>query len=350
LFSVVAVLMLVLAACGGTDAETSKGDDTNDTSSISNVSIATFQPGIAFHSAASGIASVISDNSGLNATVRPFAGPKSWYPLMDSGDIDFGTTDFLVKYAVLGIENYDSMHKNIRTVVIGNHIPMVGLGVKESSGIDSLKDLKGKNVAFYTATPESFNPLIEVELKSVGLSWDDVNKVQVSDIGDGLEALREDRVDAAFIGDPNAGVFIELDNAVGVKGLNLADITPGKFDDFPEDLKAEMAEISPGLTPTIREGAILDEPIVTYHSPNLLTSSAKLSEDIVYEVVKTLYENYEELHPIFHWLEEWNPESMFRPDPPAPYHDGAIKYFKEIGVWTDEAEEFHKEFMEMLEE
>src|SRR5690625_1096178 len=224
-FMLITLVVLLLSAC------TSSGDGDNGSLDNQNISIATFQPGIAFHTMASGIASVISDNSSINATVRPFAGPKSWYPLMENGEVDLGTTEFLVKHAVLGLEEYDEKHTNIRSVVMGNNVPMVGYGVKEDSGINSLSDLKGKNVAFYTATPESFNPYLEIQLNSVGLTWDDVNQVQVSDIGDGLEALREGRVDAAFIGDPNAGVFIELDNAIGIKGLNLADVEPENFDD-----------------------------------------------------------------------------------------------------------------------
>lgn len=341
------VSILVLAACGSetsneTVASAEKG-------SKNNISIGTYQPGVAHHSVGSGLASVISKNSSIKATVRPFAGPKAWYPLMNDGSIDLGLTDYTVNWAYQGINDNEKPHPNIRTIVLGNNVSMVGFTVREDSGIDSLKDLKGKKVAYYTVSPDSFLPLLEIQLDSVGLTWDDVVKVPVSDIGQGMEALREGRVDAAFAGDPTVGLFLEIDNAIGLKGLNLADVSPANFDSFPQDFREAMPKKSPGLAPVVKEGGFLDESTVIYQEPVVLVGAEALSEDTVYEIVKTLYENYEELHPIFSWLEGWTPEGMFRPDPPVPYHPGAIKYFKEQGIWTEEAENYNSELLGLVE-
>lgn len=350
LFLILMLASLMLFACGSSkSSENGKETSSSSGSEESNVSIGTYQPGIAYHTAASGLASVITDNSNINATIRPFSGPKAWYPLMDKGEIDLGYTDFKVNWAIQGINGNKVKTPNIRTIAIGNNIPMVGYTVREDSGINSLKDLKGKNVAFLTASPESFNPLLEVQLNSVGLTWDDVKKVPVSDIAQGIDALREGRVDATFMGTPTVGLFLEVENAIGIKGLNLADVTPDKFNEFPEDLREKMVEKNPGLEPVVNDSGFLGESTVIYQEPTVLVGSAKLSDEVAYETVKTLFENYEKLHPIFTWLEDWNPEQMFRPDPPAPYHPGAIKYFKEQGIWTDEAEKNHEELMKLVQ-
>lgn len=348
---VILLSTIFLMACGTEESnEASAEGKKADEGVKKNISIATYQPGLAYHSVASGLASVISESSDMNATVRPFSGPKAWYPLMNDGTVDLGTTDYTVNWAYQGIKDNDEAYENVRTVILGNDVPLVGFTVREDSGIDSLKDLKGKKVAYYTVSPDSFHPVLEIQLNSVGLTWDDVVKVPVTGLDQGMEAMREGRVDAAFAGDPTVGLFLEVDNAIGIKGLNLADVSPDNFDEFPESIREEMPKILPGLEPVVIEGGFLDEPNVITQSAIALTAAVDLSEDTVYEVVKTLYENYEDLHPIFTWLEGWVPEAMFRPDPPVPYHSGAIKYFKEHDIWTEEAEENHQELLDLMDQ
>ncbi len=62
-----------------------------------------------------------------------------------------------------------------------------------------------------------------------------------------------------------------------------------------------------------------------------LVTSAKLPEETVYQLVKAVFENFDEfkkLHPAFANLE---PEKMVKDGLSAPLHDGALKYYKEKG-------------------
>jgi hypothetical protein len=61
-------------------------------------------------------------------------------------------------------------------------------------------------------------------------------------------------------------------------------------------------------------------------------SSAKVPEDIIYNVVKAIFENFDEfkkLHPAFGILKK---EEMVKDGLSAPLHDGALKYYKEAGL------------------
>ncbi|MYF18827.1 MAG: C4-dicarboxylate ABC transporter, partial [Gemmatimonadetes bacterium] len=65
-----------------------------------------------------------------------------------------------------------------------------------------------------------------------------------------------------------------------------------------------------------------------------LITRASLSEDTVYNFTKTLYERRAEVvkkHPAGRAI---NPKNIVR-DTGTPFHPGAIKYFKEIGIWQD---------------
>ena len=75
--------------------------------------------------------------------------------------------------------------------------------------------------------------------------------------------------------------------------------------------------------------------------PGAIICNANLSDDLVYQLTKTLIEHHAEKD----WTDKnrdmtmWSKPAQFvLEDMPVPYHPGAIKYFKEIGAWTAKAE------------
>jgi hypothetical protein len=73
------------------------------------------------------------------------------------------------------------------------------------------------------------------------------------------------------------------------------------------------------------------EPTKTYGVLATMVTSTKVPADVVYQVVKALFDNFDEfkkLHPAFAHLE---PKDMVKNGLSAPLHDGAVKYYKEKG-------------------
>jgi len=89
----------------------------------------------------------------------------------------------------------------------------------------------------------------------------------------------------------------------------------------------------------------LKEDYTSVKHPNGVAASAHLSNETVYVVTKTLWKHYKELHPYHVWLKQWRPKQMFDPNPIIPYHPGAVKFFKEAGVWTSQVEKKQKELL-----
>jgi uncharacterized protein len=343
LVSIVLFISLLLVSACGNQQTGGEDNNTDDSSKNTNLSIAARSPG-PFHNASSAIASVINDNSSVKTTVRTFADSNSWIPMIDKGEVDIGFTSYTTSvWAFEGTKGYEK-HKNIRTLLMGNQTDLVGYIVLEDSEIKSLKDLKGKKVATFPSDVTA-SELLKIQLKSVGLTEDDVQAVPFASMVQALDALREGRIDAAFSGGPNVAHFLEADNALGLRGFNLGDLSSDQLDQVPQDLKDYMLETIPGLQPKIVEGGFLDEPIIGQGTPLSLIASAHVSEEDAYEVVKTIWEKLDELAAMDNWLKQWTPETMFIPEPSTPYHPGAVKYFKEIGIWTDEAEEHHQKLM-----
>ena len=74
------------------------------------------------------------------------------------------------------------------------------------------------------------------------------------------------------------------------------------------------------------------EDVVTFGVGATFVSSTAVSENVVYHVVKAVFENFDDfkkLHPAFANLKK---EEMIRDSLSAPLHDGAAKYYKEAGL------------------
>jgi TRAP-type uncharacterized transport system substrate-binding protein len=68
---------------------------------------------------------------------------------------------------------------------------------------------------------------------------------------------------------------------------------------------------------------------------------ADFPEDLAYLLTKTLMESEKELANVHSVGKEWTVSNTLRP-PPAPFHSGAIKYFKEKGLWSPALEKYQE--------
>lgn len=309
------------------------------------ISMGTHPAGATYHTVGSAVAKVVSTHTPVQMTVKPFSGPNAWMPLLNKGDIQVGIMSAPdAGWALAGTNGFQKS-KNVRLLVRGNFITVPGYVVRKNSGIESVKDLKGKRVASDYAGNQIIHLLLEAELASVGLTWDDVKKVKVPDINAGVDGLRDNRLDAAFIGSPTTAISMEVHRAVGLKALNYADVPVSSINNFPEKVLKEIQSRIPGVEPVVTKEGVVEENTVLVKYPIVLVGSSTLSEGAAYRFTKALWENYKELQPIHPWLKSWQPEQLFDPNPSIPYHPGAVKFYKEQKIWNDKAEKRQQELL-----
>ncbi|MFV0472885.1 MAG: TAXI family TRAP transporter solute-binding subunit [Pikeienuella sp.] len=219
-------------------------------------------------------------------------------------------------------------------VLLANNSGETGLavGVAGDIGVKEYADLKGKRVAWVKGAP-SLNENIGAYLAYAGLTWDDVERVEFGGFGDAWKGLAGDQVDAAFA-TTNSGHAYEA--AAGPRGLIWPPIDPANTEGL-----ARMQEIAPFFSPvTATVGASIDggpgAPTATYAYP-VLVAMADQDEELVYNMTKALVELFPEYKDKVPGINGWAIEKQ-NFEWVTPYHDGAVRYFKEIGVWTDAAE------------
>jgi len=368
--SLTAVLLIALlvAACGSTGTgntttenppsntgtqgqQTEAPPATTDNQIKTSLSIGTSPIGSSLNAVGSGIASVVSQNSEIKMTTKPFAGYPAIGPLLDKGELDLGfDTMPSAAWSYRGEYGFEKI-KNQRLVARGNFIMVTGPVVRADSGINTVADLKGKRVASdYPAAPTP-RASQDAVLAGNGLSWDDVRKVPVPTNVAGIEALRDNRLDAASMMTPTTPIVVETHTAIGLKGLNFVDGVPATEEglkSIPKEQNDLITSFMPGSRLGIQEPVgFVEEPTIGLEYPTALMATSHLNEETVYQLTKILFEHYEKLHPIHLWLQSWSPEQMFDPNPTVPYHPGAVKYYKEIGLWNDDLEKLQEELLNL---
>jgi TRAP transporter TAXI family solute receptor len=73
------------------------------------------------------------------------------------------------------------------------------------------------------------------------------------------------------------------------------------------------------------------QPTTTFGVQATIVSSAKVPADVVYTIVKTVFDNLDEFKKLHPALANLKPEDMIKNGLSAPLHEGAVKYYKEKG-------------------
>ena len=295
--------------------------------------IGTNPAGTGAHSLGSGLAAVASNATPVSVRVQPFNGPNAWMPLLQGGEIEFGIMNILdAKMAQTGTGNYKKPNPEVR-VVSGGVFPFtVGWFVRDKSDIKEAKDLKGKRMAWDYGGHAITQTLQMIFLEGAGVKPADLVQVRVSNINDGARGVVEGKIDVA-----ETGIGIGL-----VEEVNAAD--PVRFLSLPntDKTKAVLAKSGVSLVKSDPVTGIKGDTYVIGY-PLHLVSSTKVSERAVYTLVKSWWENLGELqtkHPLF---KKWTKEMQAITNFTVPYHPGAIKFYKEVGVWTAVHEAHTKE-------
>lgn len=219
-------------------------------------------------------------------------------------------------------------------LLLANNSGDIGLSVAVAGdlGIESYADLKGKRIAWITGAP-GLNVNMDAYLAYAGLTWDDVTRVDFGGYSASWQALMDGQVDAVFTS-TNSGPAYEA--ASSPRGISWPRMDPNDDEAFER-----LTTIAPFFSKTrMTVGANLDGTDgvdgAAYPYP-VLIAMAETEEDLVYNMTKAMVElfpTYDGKVPgISGWaLDRQNFEWV------VPYHDGAIRYFKEAGVWSDAAQ------------
>jgi hypothetical protein len=262
---------------------------------------------------------------GIRCSVESTGGSVFNVNTIKSGELDLGFAQSDVQYNAykgLGAFKDAGPWTDERAVFSVHPEPFTVLARKEA-GIKSFTDFKGKR--FNVGNPGSGTRASMEELLAA-MNWKLSDFALASELkaDEHGPALCDGKIDGFFygVGHPSANIQDPTTSC----GAKLVPLTGPAVDKLVAERPyyAKVA-IPGGLYPGN------PDPTSTYGVLATVVTSSKVPTDTVYQVVKAVFDNFEEFKKLHPALAHLQPEAMIRDGLSAPLHEGAIKYYKEKG-------------------
>jgi TRAP transporter TAXI family solute receptor len=263
----------------------------------------------------------------LKCTAPSTGGSIANINAIKAGDMDMGVAQSDWQFhAYNGTSKFNGDEFADLRAVFSVHGEPFTVVARADSGVSSFEELFGKRVN--VGNPGSGQrATMDVVLNAMGRSTGDFALASELKPAEQSAALGDNKVDAIVytVGHPN-GSIQEATSTVDAKLVN---VTGDAIDKLIDHNTYYAKAVIPG---GLYKGN--DEDVETFGVKATFVTSASVADDVVYTVVKAVFDNFDRfkgLHPAFANLKE---EEMIADGLTAPLHPGAEQYYRERG-WIE---------------
>jgi TRAP transporter TAXI family solute receptor len=272
----------------------------------------------------------------MNVTLRVLPGKSDIarsIPLRD-GQVPFSAHgvggSYMAQEGLYEFGSRDWGPQAVRALLLNNSDALLTIVTAKDANIKTMADLKGKRVAWVVGAP-ALNQNITALMASAGLTWNDVKRVEFGGFGAAMDGIVANQVDAAFASTISGQAYKIAASPRGVQ-----------YPVVPHNDKAAWERLNKVAPFYVRqwgaEGADLSATNkvegATYPYP-VLMSMANANPELVYNMTKAMVELFPDYKDNAPGNVGWDiKRQMFAWA--IPTHEGAVKYFKELKLWTDE--------------
>jgi TRAP transporter TAXI family solute receptor len=291
------------------------------------LSIATGGTGGVYYPLGGGLANILTKAlPGVQATAEVTGGSVDNLKLIGSGqaELAFTMVDATLD-AYKGEDKFKGNKVDVRALAVlyPNRMHVVSV---DGRGVEKMADLKGKRVS--TGSPGSATEVMAFRvIEAAGLDKDKDMRRERLGVAESVNAIKDGKIDAFFWvgGLPTAAVTdLGATPGVKIKMIDHADLFE-KMNQKYGNLYAPDV-IKAGTYP----GQDKDNHITTVW--NIMVTSAKIPEQLAYDIVKTTFDKKAEWVAVHREAGELKLENQSVGKSGVPFHPGAIKYFTEQGV------------------
>ena len=263
---------------------------------------------------------------GIRCSVESTAGSVYNLNTIAAGELDMGVAQSDWQYhAYNGTSKFKDRgaNKDLRAVFSVHPEPFTVVA-RADSGIKNFNDLKGKRVNI--GNPGSGQRgTMEVVMKALGWTKADFKLASELKSAEQSKALCDNKIDAMVftVGHPSGSIKEATTTCDSI----IVPVTGPEIDKLVKDNDYYRIATIPG---GMYRGTAGDTQ--TFGVGATFVTSAKVPEEVIYNVVKAVFENFgqfQKLHPAFRVLKK---EEMIKDGLSAPLHRGAVKYYKEAGL------------------
>ncbi len=281
------------------------------------------------------VGKAFKDKQGTDLRVLPAGNDVARLAPLKGGRAQASAMGIGVYFAQEGVFEFavrDWGPQPLRLMLASSDCNAISLGVAKDSGVKDIKDLKGKRIGLVVGSP-ALNQNAFAVLAFANLGRNDVKLVEFSSFGAMWKGILNNEVDAA-IASTISGQAKEAE--ASPRGLHYPPVPAADKAGW-----ARLSKIGPYFAPhkaTCGVGASAQNPIELPNYPYpIFMAYASQPAELVHGIAKSMIVNYpaykdgapgaaglELARQNFTWV--------------LPYHDGAIRAFKEAGVWKPEHE------------
>jgi TRAP transporter TAXI family solute receptor len=296
------------------------------TQQTNRISITTGGTGGVYYPMGGGMANILSKYvPGLSATAEVTGGSVDNLKLINAGKSEVG---FIMADAgwdaYQGLDKFKDGKVNARTLMVlyPNKMHIVSV---EGAGINKLSDLKGKRVS--TGSPGSGTEIMAFRvMEAAGIDGKKDIKQERLGAAESVNAIKDRKIDAFFwVGGVPTAAVTDLAATPGIK-LKLID-----HDEVVDAMNKKYGPLY--VKSVIPAGSYpgQDKPNTEVDVWNILVASDKMSDQMAYNIVKTVFEKKPELVAVHSEAKNIELKSQTLGSP-IPFHPGAKKYLEEQGV------------------
>jgi TRAP transporter TAXI family solute receptor len=293
------------------------------------------------------IGNALKNKLGIDLRVLPGKNDVSRNIPLRDGRVPFSANgvggSYLAQEGVYEFGARDWGPQAVRSLILNNSDALLTIVTAKDANIVNAADFKGKRVAWVIGAP-SLNQNITALLAFANLTWNDVKKVEFGGFGQAMEGIIANQVDAAFSSTISGQAYKIASSPRGIRYPVFAHSDKQGW--------ARVNKIAPFFVPAFgTEGADLSPEkkaeAATYPYPVLMTMAAT-EADLTYNMTRAMVElfpDYKDGAPgnlgwdlkrqVFAWA--------------IPMHEGAIRYYKERGVWTAEHQKHNEALVKRQE-
>ncbi|MDW8053555.1 MAG: TAXI family TRAP transporter solute-binding subunit [Anaerolineae bacterium] len=289
--------------------------------------IGTGGTGGVFYPYGGGIARILSEKMpNTEATAEVTGGSVDNNKLLAKGEIDIGfsTLDSAFE-ASRGSGVYQDVGPVPLCTIATLYQSFVHIVALEESGINSVEDMKGKRVSIGSAGSSTEVAARRI-LELAGINPDaDIQRENLG-VSESVNAIKDRKIDAFFWigGLPTAAVK----DLVSTPGIKVKFIGAGQYVDKLREKHGPLYV----RTTLSKEIYNLESDVEGIGIGNALLVNAKANEQLVYDILKTIFDNLEEVKSVHPEARKLSLETAVTGSS-VPFHPGAIRFYTERGVW-----------------
>ena len=282
--------------------------------------------GSVFYTLGVGLGSMLGKYADISATAEPVGGSTANMFALGADKVDLAIAN--------AGASFDASHGNkpfkskIAIRLIAQGAPNLRqIIVRTGSGIDRPEDLAGKTIIGKRPALPELALITDALLKVYGIDPSKVRIVSTTNTGEAVNAIKSGTVDAVVMpGSAGAGYLRRLMREKKIHYLKI-----------PDDKMKAIVAMLPKYVRVAKLPANTyenqSEAVNVFGMATYLVAAARVPDETVYKVTKTLFDHISDFHGFHAAAKEWTLQEALEP-PTIPYAAGAIRYFKERNVWT----------------